>query len=74
MQPLKSSTPSLDRFMRRQQVLTATGLPNSTLYWLMNRGLFPKNVKISPRLVGWKESDIVAWQQARRSGQYEELA
>ncbi|MGE3699712.1 MAG: helix-turn-helix transcriptional regulator [Hyphomicrobiaceae bacterium] len=66
--------PHLDRFLRRREVLLATGLPNSTLYDLMSRGLFPKNVRISPRLVGWRESDVIAWQQARRAGEYEELA
>lgn len=71
---LRSRQKPLERFLRRREVLTATGLPCSTMYHLMSRGLFPRNVKISPRLVGWKESDIVAWQQARRSGQYEELA
>lgn len=64
----------LDRFLRRREVLLATGLPNSTLYDLMSRGLFPRNVKISPRLVGWRETDIIAWQQARQARLYEEVA
>jgi prophage regulatory protein len=54
-----------ERFLRRFDVSTITGLPVSTIYEMMSRGTFPKNIRISPRLVAWRETDIAEWQQAR---------
>jgi len=55
----------MQRFMRRTAVELACGLPTSTLYELMERGQFPRPIKISARTVAWLESDIIDWQQAR---------
>ncbi|WP_286201897.1 AlpA family phage regulatory protein [Ochrobactrum sp. SFR4] len=41
------------------------GLPTSTLYELMERGQFPRPIKISARTVAWLEDDVARWQQAR---------
>jgi prophage regulatory protein len=32
---------------------------------MVSRGVFPKQVRLSPRAVGWIESEILEWQQAR---------
>lgn len=42
-----------------------TGLPVSTIYEMMRRGTFPKNVRISPRLTAWRESELLEWMKAR---------
>ena len=55
------------RFLRRHTVETLTGLSRSTLYHLMSTGEFPRPVKLSVRAVGWRESDIVAWIEARET-------
>lgn len=55
----------LQKFLRRQEVVAVTGLPTSTIYEQMSKGLFPKPVRLSPRLVGWLQSDIAKWQQDR---------
>ena len=53
------------RFLRRRAVEAMTGLPRSTIYELMDRGEFPRPVRLSPRLVGWIELEVADWQAAR---------
>jgi prophage regulatory protein len=50
-----------DRILRLKSVLDRTGLCRSTLYRKMDNGTFPKNVRISARCVGWRESAVDAW-------------
>jgi prophage regulatory protein len=50
-----------DRILRLKTVLDRTGLCRSTLYRKMDAGTFPKNVRISARGVGWRESAVEAW-------------
>jgi prophage regulatory protein len=54
----------LRKALRKKQVLEATGLPNSTLYEKIAKGLFPKPAKIDPdgRNVIWWEDEVIAWQ------------
>jgi prophage regulatory protein len=47
--------------LRLPEVKKRTGLPTSTLYYLMSKGEFPPNHKIGYRAVGWLQSDIDAW-------------
>lgn len=55
-----------NRFLRQQEVSHETGLPRSTLYWLMARGEFPKPRKLSKRAVGWTFQDVQSWKDSRR--------
>jgi prophage regulatory protein len=50
-----------DRIVRIAEVLKRTGLTRSTLYRKVTAGTFPRNVRISTRCVGWRESDLQAW-------------
>jgi prophage regulatory protein len=43
------------RILRRPEVSTRTGLPQSTLYTLIAQGKFPRPVRIGARSVGWPE-------------------
>ena len=52
-------------FLRIGEVCRVTGLPQSTIYEMATRGAFPKQVRLSPRAVGWIESEILDWQRAR---------
>jgi prophage regulatory protein len=52
-------------FLRIADVCRVTGLPRATIYEMVNKGTFPKQVRLSPRAVGWIESEILDWQQAR---------
>ncbi|MBA4779128.1 MAG: hypothetical protein A2792_01900 [Sphingomonadales bacterium RIFCSPHIGHO2_01_FULL_65_20] len=53
------------RFMRLPEVSKVTGLSRSMIYLEMDRGTFPRPVKISDRLNGWLESSIEQWIDAR---------
>lgn len=57
---------SIGRLIRLTQVTFETGLPKSTVYWLMARGDFPKPLKLSARAVAWNTDDIQAWKNSRR--------
>jgi prophage regulatory protein len=52
-------------FLRIVEVVRATGLPRSTIYEMVGKGVFPKQVSLSPRAVGWVESEVIDWQRAR---------
>lgn len=46
---------------RLEWVCQWSGLSKSTLNERIARGAFPKPVKLSPRTVGWRLSDLLAW-------------
>lgn len=50
-----------DRILRLNTVLDRTGLTRSTLYRKVANGTFPRQIKISERCAGWRESAIEAW-------------
>lgn len=50
-----------DRILRIRAVLDRTGLSRSTLYRKVQNGTFPKQVRISTRCAGWRESAVSAW-------------
>ena len=52
-------------FLRISDVQRATGLPRATLYEMVSKGTFPKQVRLSPRAVGWVEAEVLDWQRAR---------
>lgn len=51
--------------LRRKQVEARTGLSCSTIYQQMADGMFPKNVHIGVRAVGWLEAEIDGWLASR---------
>ena len=50
-----------DRILRLPAVLERTGLSRSTLYRKISQGTFPKQIALSIRCAGWRESAIAAW-------------
>ena len=56
---MPDSSPS--RILRLKAVLERTGLSRSTLYRKVQLGTFPKQLRISTRCAGWRESDVEAW-------------
>ena len=50
-----------DRILRIGTVLQLTGLSRSTLYRKMQRGEFPKQIKLSERCAGWRQSAVHSW-------------
>ena len=52
---------SNSRILRLASVLERTGLTRSTLYRKIELGTFPRQIRISERCVGWRESEIDGW-------------
>ncbi len=50
-----------DRILRIKTVLERTGLSRSTLYRRIQEGRFPKQIAISARCAGWRESSVSEW-------------
>jgi len=56
---MQTDTP--DRILRIKTVLQRTGLSRATMYRKMQQGSFPRQIKISTRCAGWRESAINPW-------------
>lgn len=54
-----------DRFLPWKKVKDLTGLSRTTAWRLQKAGDFPVPVAISPGRVGWRESELSAWQASR---------
>jgi prophage regulatory protein len=50
-----------DRFLRLPTVLARIGISRSTLWAWTREGKFPPPVKIGPRAVGWRSTEVDAW-------------
>lgn len=55
------STDTPDRILRIATVLARTGLTRATLYRKVQNGTFPKQLKLSERCAGWRESAVSEW-------------
>jgi prophage regulatory protein len=54
-----------DALLRLETVRERTGLSRSTLYALVARGEFPRQVNLGARSVGWIQSEVEGWIQER---------
>ena len=54
-----------ERILRLPAVCECVGLGRSTLYRMMDRGEFPRPVKLGAKANGWRKSDVQAWIAAR---------
>jgi prophage regulatory protein len=50
-----------DRILRLPEVITKTGLSRSSIYTHVSEGIFPKQIRLGPRSVGWSECEINEW-------------
>ena len=57
------------RILRLPYVLEVVGISKSRLYVWMGSGLFPKPVKLGPRAVGWRSSEVQAWLVSREKAE-----
>jgi prophage regulatory protein len=55
-------------FLRLKAVVLKTGLPTSSLYNSIEKGLFPRPVALSERRVGWLLDEVESWMEARIAG------
>ena len=51
--------------LRTGDVLKIVPVGRSTLWRLVKRSEFPRPIRIGPRAVGWRVSDIEAWLESR---------
>lgn len=54
-----------ERIIRRPEVEDRTGLSRSTIYAMMAEGRFPQPVRLGKRAVGWTQTSIGDWLDAR---------
>jgi prophage regulatory protein len=52
-------------FLRIGSVIRVTGLARSTIYRLMAGNMFPCPVRLGPRAVAWRRSDLDRWSAGR---------
>lgn len=50
-----------DRLLTRASVEELTGLGRSTLYRAMREGRFPEPLRVGPKSVRWRASEVERW-------------
>ena len=56
------------KFLRLHSVMEIKGLSRSSIYLMIQRGEFPKNVRLNNfRAVAWIQSEIQEWIESRIS-------
>lgn len=51
--------------IRLPRVIEKTGKPRSSIYWMIEQEIFPKQIKLGARSVGWLESEVDEWIEKR---------
>ena len=55
-----------DTYISDIQLAARYSVHRATIWrWVITEPKFPKPVKLSPQCTRWKNSDIVAWEQAK---------
>lgn len=57
--------PATDPIIRPRELPEHVGLSKATVQRLINRGDFPRPLRLSPGAVGWRKSTLDAWLAAR---------
>lgn len=55
------------KVLRLPAVIDRVGLGRASIYAYMERGDFPRPIKIGDRAVAWRESDVNAWLASREA-------
>lgn len=58
----------MSKLIRIKKVSEKTGCAKSTIWWMIANNQFPKQIKISPRISVWKESEVDAWIEEKCKG------
>lgn len=56
-----------EKILKIKQVIEIVGLSRSSIYYLIKKGDFPRQIKISMRASGWLMSDVNKWIDSRAS-------
>ena len=49
------------RVLRLPEVLKMTGISRASVYKRLKEGTFPQPIRLGPRTVGWRLSDLDLW-------------
>ena len=63
--PMQFSDAVQERFIRLPEVMHLCGLSRSTIYDLIGREAFPKQISLGGKNVAWAQSEITAWMTER---------
>jgi len=55
----------MQKLLRTASVMKYTGFSRAQIYKLMDKGLFPRPIKIAPKTNAWTESDLNEWLEKR---------
>ncbi|MBV8774452.1 MAG: AlpA family phage regulatory protein [Deltaproteobacteria bacterium] len=58
--------PRREQILRKPDLESITGLDRATIARLIQKGQFPRPVRLSLRAVGWKASDVEEWIRSRQ--------
>jgi len=58
--------------MKTPDVCAATGMKRPTLYEHMAKGLFPRPIKLGPKLATWPQAEVARMNAARIAGKDED--
>ena len=68
-----ATSEKIDRLLRLDEVLHATGLGRNTVYRRIREGTFPKQVRIGPNSVAWRQSAVTEWMSALTPSNYQSV-
>lgn len=57
-----------NRIIRLPEVKRRVGLSRSSIYDYIQKGMFPKQISLGARAVGWLEADIDLWIDGHHAG------
>lgn len=63
--PMQFSDTVQERFIRLPEVMHLCGLSRSTIYDLISREAFPKQISLGGKNVAWAHTEITAWMTDR---------
>lgn len=58
----------MTKILRARDVAERLGCNVSTVYRWASSGAFPKQIRLSSALVGWREDEIESWIEGRERG------
>jgi len=60
-EPIPENPPIEHRILRLDEVQAKTGFKRAHLYTLMQKGEFPRTVRLGVRAVGWNSVEVEQW-------------
>ncbi|EGX6956817.1 AlpA family transcriptional regulator [Aeromonas hydrophila] len=55
------------KLIKLKDVTEMTTLSKATIYRLMKQGSFPGPIRLGPKCVAWKQSEIIEWVELKAS-------